>query len=211
MTTPSTDSPTADPASPTPDTGAGATGSVGTQAGPDPATPDPAAGSPGSAPDTTAGPSSSSSDPKSPDPTSPAGLESRMDKFLTGLERLLGAGGGSSGPAPVTVTPPAASPVATVDTPPVRAPEPVPVSVVTPPPATVIAADRQLKTGDRVTHTYYDDYANAEVTDYGIVVAQDATQVDEGNGVSRLRYSSRVAWLRDVSDPVDDDSLSLQA
>ncbi len=175
----------------------------------------------------------------SPPPAEAAADSSKLDQMLALLERALG-GGAAAGtqlptaaaaaaaqvPAPVqqeqqtgtpgavVVTPPAVVPEVSVPTPPVREPEQQTVIVAQPVTPSVTAPPRQLKTGDRVIHRYHDDYGSGpggdDVTDYGLVVEQSAKQIDDGNGASHLQYFSRVAWLREVSDPLDEGSLELQ-
>jgi len=179
--------------------------------------------------------STSADSPKPTDSSKPADSSTpaaapadsgRLDQMLGLLERLVsqGAAASTSMPAPpvqqeqqgsIVVTPPTVTPEVSIPAPPVRAPEPQTVTVTQPVAASVIAPPRQLKTGDRVVHAYHDDYGSGpggtDVVDHGIVVEQSAKQVDDGNGQSHLEYFSRVAWLRDVSDPLAEDSLELQA
>jgi len=193
--------------------------------------------SPGtSAPDTS--PTDSPKPPDSPKPAdsppaaAPAAESGKLDQVLGLLQRFVNqqsaAAPAAAAPASpvqqeqqagtpgaVVVTPPTVTPEVSIPTPPVRAPEPQSIIVAQPVAPTVIAPPRQLKTGDRVTHSYHDDYGSGpggtDVVDHGIVVEQTAKQVDDGNGQSHLEYYSRVAWLRDVSDPLAEGSLELQA
>jgi len=183
-----------------------------------------------SAPDTSPKPPTDS--PKPPADSSapaaaPAAESGKLDQVLGLLERFVNQQSAAAPAAPVqqeqqagatgavVVTPPTVTPEVSIPTPPVRAPEPQSIIVAQPVAPTVIAPPRQLKTGDRVTHSYHDDYGSGpggtDVVDHGIVVEQTAKQVDDGGGQSHLEYYSRVAWLRDVSDPLAEGSLELQA
>jgi len=179
-----------------------------------------------SAPDTSPKPPTDSPKPadSSAPAAAPAAESGKLDQVLGLLERFVNQ---QSAAAPVqqeqqagatgavVVTPPTVTPEVSIPTPPVRAPEPQSIIVAQPVAPTVIAPPRQLKTGDRVTHSYHDDYGSGpggtDVVDHGIVVEQTAKQVDDGGGQSHLEYYSRVAWLRDVSDPLAEGSLELQA
>lgn len=175
-------------------------------------------------PDSTSTPPADS--PKPADNGAPAAApeSGKMDLVLQLLERLATQQTAAAPvqqeqqagtPGAVVVTPPTVTPEVSIPTPPVRAPEPQAIIVAQPVAPTVIAPPRQFKTGDRVTHSYHDDYGSGpggtDVVDHGIVVEQTAKQVDDGNGQSHLEYYSRVAWLRDVSDPLAEGSLELQA
>lgn len=165
-------------------------------------------------------------DPKPTDstPAAPAAESGKLDQVLGLLERFVNQ---QSAAAPVqqeqqagtagavVLTPPTVTPEVSIPTPAVRAPEPQTIIVAQPVTPSVVAPPRQLKTGDRVVHRYHDDYGSGpggtDVTDHGIVVEQSVKQVDDGNGQAHLEYFSRVAWLREVSDPLAEDSLELQA
>lgn len=157
-------------------------------------------------------------------PAAPAAESGKLDQVLGLLERFVNQ---QSAAAPVqqeqqagtagavVLTPPTVTPEVSIPTPAVRAPEPQTIIVAQPVTPSVVAPPRQLKTGDRVVHRYHDDYGSgpggSDVTDHGIVVEQSVKQVDDGNGQAHLEYFSRVAWLREVSDPLAEDSLELQA
>ena len=84
-----------------------------------------------------------------------------------------------------------------------------------PAPATTPSSDSSspsFSVGDLVVHSYRDDYRGAggeDVSDYGFVVEiVDVEQKTEQDPNAPTVQRPRVAWLREVSDPIDPDALT---